>query len=78
MAFELKLTLDCPRCGNKLTLREYNKYVQLYCDKCNLSITIRKRIILMRHVDYDDDILDWSSALDFLYSLLKGKATASY
>ncbi|ABW01844.1 hypothetical protein Cmaq_1013 [Caldivirga maquilingensis IC-167] len=78
MTLELKLTLDCPRCGNKLTLREYNKYVQLYCDKCNLSVTIRKRIILMRHVDYDDDVLDWSSALDFLYSLLKGKATASY
>ncbi|MFP3311557.1 MAG: hypothetical protein RXO26_06985 [Caldivirga sp.] len=78
MAFEIKLTLTCPRCGSRLTLREYGKYVQLYCSECGLSVAIRKRVILMRHVNYDEEVLDWSSALGFLYSLLKGKATASY
>lgn len=74
MAFEVELTLRCPRCGGGLTLREYSKHVQLYCSHCRLNVTIRKRVILTKHVNYDEDVLDWASALDFLYSLLKGKA----
>lgn len=76
MALEVKLTLTCPRCGSRLILREYRRHVQLYCSKCGLSVTIRKRLILTKHINYDESVLDWASAIDFLYSLLKGKASA--
>ncbi len=77
MVIQLSLTFKCPRCGSNLVMREYSKHVQVYCPNCMLSITVSKRLMLTRHVDYDNRRFDWVRALEFLYELIQEKATYS-